>query len=116
MSANAIKRLHVAQLYPVAIFVKPKSVESVLEWNKRMNEEQARKSYERALKRKKYCTKQVKRVSFFSHLPTYGQRLDTKDGVKKLQTIAVVTEFPKKYYNIQLGDGSDIKIGQRELV
>jgi len=50
VSANAIKRLHVAQLYPVAIFVKPKSVESVLEWNKRMNEEQARKSYERALK------------------------------------------------------------------
>ena len=60
VSANAIKRLHVAQLYPVAIFVKPKSVESVLEWNKRMNEEQARKSYERALKRKRHYTKQVK--------------------------------------------------------
>ena len=50
MSANAIKRLHVAQLFPIAIFVKPKSVESVLEMNKRMTEEQARKTYERALK------------------------------------------------------------------
>ena len=49
-----------------------------------------------------YCTMQGKRVSFFSYLPTFGQSLDTKDGVKKLQTIAVVTEFPKKYDNIQL--------------
>ena len=50
VSANAIKRLHIAQLYPIAIFVKPKSEDSVLEWNKRMTEEQARKTYERALK------------------------------------------------------------------
>ena len=50
VSANAIKRLHVAQLYPIAIFVKPKSIDAVLEWNKRMNDDQARKSYERALK------------------------------------------------------------------
>lgn len=50
VSANAIKRLHVAQLYPIAIFIKPKSLESVLEMNKRMTEEQARKTYERALK------------------------------------------------------------------
>ena len=50
VSANAIKRLHVAQLYPIAIFVKPKNEEIVLEWNKRMTEEAARKTYERALK------------------------------------------------------------------
>merc|ERR1711881_131932 len=50
VSANAIKRLHVAQLYPIAIFVKPKNEETVLEWNKRMTEEAARKTYERAIK------------------------------------------------------------------
>ncbi|XP_047353959.1 disks large homolog 4-like isoform X13 [Vespa velutina] len=50
VSGNAIKRLQVAQLYPIAIFIKPKSVESVKEMNKRMNEEQAKKTYERALK------------------------------------------------------------------
>ncbi|XP_034937867.1 disks large homolog 4 isoform X4 [Chelonus insularis] len=50
VSGNAIKRLQVAQLYPIAIFIKPKSVESVMEMNKRTTEEQAKKTYERALK------------------------------------------------------------------
>ncbi|XP_061383332.1 disks large 1 tumor suppressor protein isoform X10 [Danaus plexippus] len=50
VSGNAIKRLQVAQLYPIAIFIKPKSVESILEMTKRMTEEQAKKTYERALK------------------------------------------------------------------
>jgi len=50
VSANAIKRLHVATLYPIAVFLKPKSINSLLEMNKRMTEEQARKLYERALK------------------------------------------------------------------
>ncbi|XP_028165661.1 disks large 1 tumor suppressor protein isoform X6 [Ostrinia nubilalis] len=50
VSGNAIKRLQVAQLYPIAIFIKPKSVESIMEMNKRMTEEQAKKTYERALK------------------------------------------------------------------
>ncbi|XP_077987668.1 disks large homolog 1-like isoform X3 [Glandiceps talaboti] len=50
VSGNAIKRLQVAQLYPVAIFIKPKSVEAIMEMNKRITEEQARKTYERALK------------------------------------------------------------------
>ncbi|XP_055618024.1 disks large 1 tumor suppressor protein isoform X8 [Toxorhynchites rutilus septentrionalis] len=50
VSGNAIKRLQVAQLYPIAIFIKPKSVESVMEMNRRMTEEQAKKTYERALK------------------------------------------------------------------
>lgn len=30
VSANAIRRLQVAQLYPVAIFIKPKSVEFIM--------------------------------------------------------------------------------------
>nr|XP_021182365.2 disks large 1 tumor suppressor protein isoform X8 [Helicoverpa armigera] len=50
VSGNAIKRLQVAQLYPIAIFIKPKSIESIMEMNKRMTEEQAKKTYERALK------------------------------------------------------------------
>ncbi|XP_055588483.1 disks large 1 tumor suppressor protein isoform X4 [Uranotaenia lowii] len=50
VSGNAIKRLQVAQLFPVAIFIKPKSVESIMEMNRRMTEEQAKKTYDRALK------------------------------------------------------------------
>lgn len=50
VSGNAIKRLQVAQLYPIAIFIKPKSVESIMEMTKRMSEDQAKKTYERALK------------------------------------------------------------------
>ncbi|XP_065353940.1 disks large 1 tumor suppressor protein isoform X3 [Cloeon dipterum] len=50
VSGNAIKRLQVAQLYPIAIFIRPKSVESIMEMNKRTTEEQAKKTYERALK------------------------------------------------------------------
>lgn len=50
VSANAIKRLHVAQLYPIAIFLKPKCTDSLMEMNKRMTEEQARKLFERATK------------------------------------------------------------------
>ncbi|XP_051997550.1 disks large homolog 1 isoform X4 [Xyrauchen texanus] len=50
VSGNAIKRLQLAQLYPIAVFVKPKSVENILEMNKRLLEEQGRKTYDRALK------------------------------------------------------------------
>lgn len=50
VSGNAIKRLQVAQLFPVAIFIKPKSIDSIIEMNKRMTEEQAKKTFERALK------------------------------------------------------------------
>ncbi|KAM5180847.1 disks large homolog 2 isoform 2-T2 [Mantella aurantiaca] len=50
VSGNAIKRLQVAQLYPIAIFIKPKSVESLMEISKRLTEEQGRKTYDRALK------------------------------------------------------------------
>ncbi|XP_046716968.1 disks large homolog 2 isoform X10 [Silurus meridionalis] len=50
VSGNAIKRLQVAQLYPIAIFIKPKSIESLMEMNKRLTDEQAKKTYDRALK------------------------------------------------------------------
>ena len=48
--SSLFRRLHVAQLYPIAVFLRPRSVESILEMNKRMTEEQARKTYERAAK------------------------------------------------------------------
>ncbi|XP_029471749.1 disks large homolog 1 isoform X6 [Rhinatrema bivittatum] len=50
VSGNAIKRLQSAQLYPVSIFIKPKSMENIMEMNKRLTEEQARKTFERAMK------------------------------------------------------------------
>ncbi|XP_045895022.1 disks large homolog 2 isoform X5 [Micropterus dolomieu] len=50
VSGNAIKRLQVAQLYPIAIFIKPKSVDSLMDMNKRLTEEQARKTFDRAMK------------------------------------------------------------------
>lgn len=50
VSGYAIKRLQVATLYPIAIFLKPKSVDSIRELNKRLTEEQAQKTYDRALK------------------------------------------------------------------
>ncbi|XP_053341384.1 disks large homolog 4 isoform X3 [Clarias gariepinus] len=50
VSANAIRRLQAAQLHPIAIFVRPKSLENVLEINTRLTEEQARKGFDRAVK------------------------------------------------------------------
>ncbi|XP_037389448.1 disks large homolog 4 isoform X1 [Pygocentrus nattereri] len=50
VSANAIRRLQAAQLHPIAIFVRPKSLENVLEINTRLTEEQARKGLDRAVK------------------------------------------------------------------
>ncbi|KAL4630790.1 hypothetical protein GN956_G16008 [Arapaima gigas] len=50
VSGNAIKRLQTAQLYPIAIFIKPKSMENILEMNKRLTEEQGRKTFDRAMK------------------------------------------------------------------
>ncbi|XP_075876170.1 disks large homolog 2 isoform X16 [Nelusetta ayraudi] len=50
VSGNAIKRLQVAQLYPIAIFIKPKSIDSLMDINKRLTEDQAKKTFDRALK------------------------------------------------------------------
>ncbi|XP_040911639.1 discs large homolog 1-like protein isoform X3 [Toxotes jaculatrix] len=50
VSGNAIKRLQLAQLHPIAIFIKPKSVENIMEMNKRLTEEQGKKTFDRATK------------------------------------------------------------------
>ncbi|XP_026185807.1 disks large homolog 3 isoform X6 [Mastacembelus armatus] len=50
VSGNAIKRLRQAQLYPIAIFIKPKSVEALMEMNKRQTYEQANKVFDKAVK------------------------------------------------------------------
>ncbi|XP_059507410.1 disks large homolog 3 isoform X2 [Stegostoma tigrinum] len=50
VSGNAIKRLQLALLYSIAIFIKPKSVQSLMEMNKRQTEEQATKAFDKALK------------------------------------------------------------------
>ncbi|XP_058494063.1 disks large homolog 1-like isoform X5 [Solea solea] len=50
VSGNAIKRLQLAGLYPIAVFISPLNVDNIQEMNKRFTEEQARKTYERAVK------------------------------------------------------------------
>ncbi|XP_039603004.1 disks large homolog 4 isoform X4 [Polypterus senegalus] len=50
VSANAVRRLQAAHLHPIAIFIRPKSLENILEINKRLTEEQARKALDRATK------------------------------------------------------------------
>ncbi|XP_017562647.1 disks large homolog 3 isoform X7 [Pygocentrus nattereri] len=50
VSGNAIKRLQQAQLYPISIFIKPKSIEALMEMNKRQTYEQANKVFDKAMK------------------------------------------------------------------
>ncbi|XP_070640661.1 disks large homolog 3 isoform X3 [Bos indicus] len=50
VSGNAIKRLQQSQLYPIAIFIKPKSIEALMEMNRRQTYEQANKIYDKAMK------------------------------------------------------------------
>ncbi|XP_053726546.1 disks large homolog 1-like isoform X2 [Synchiropus splendidus] len=50
VSGNAIKRLQLAGLHPIAIFIRPRNVDNILEMNKRLSEEQARKTFDRAVK------------------------------------------------------------------
>ncbi|XP_029285094.1 disks large homolog 1-like isoform X2 [Cottoperca gobio] len=50
VSGNAIKRLQLAGLHPVAVFIRPRNVDNILEMNKRFTEEQARKTFDRAVK------------------------------------------------------------------
>ncbi|XP_072245119.1 disks large homolog 4-like isoform X3 [Leuresthes tenuis] len=50
VSGNAIKRLQMAGLHPIAIFIRPRNVDNILEMNKRLTEEQARKTFDRAVK------------------------------------------------------------------
>lgn len=50
VSANAIKRLEAARLFPIAIFIKPRSTRFIRAMNEDMSEEQAEKSYNRAVR------------------------------------------------------------------
>ncbi|KAK6478084.1 disks large-like protein 4 isoform X1 [Huso huso] len=50
VSANAVRRLQAAQLHPIAVFIRPKSLENIIEINKRLTEDQARKAFDRAVK------------------------------------------------------------------
>uniref|UniRef100_A0A8C5QBL1 Discs large MAGUK scaffold protein 3 n=1 Tax=Leptobrachium leishanense TaxID=445787 RepID=A0A8C5QBL1_9ANUR len=50
VSGNAIKRLQQAQLFPIAIFIKPKSVDALMEMNRRQTFEQAHKMFDKAIK------------------------------------------------------------------
>ncbi|XP_073456887.1 disks large homolog 3-like isoform X2 [Aquarana catesbeiana] len=50
VSGNAIKRLQQAQLFPIAIFIKPKSVDALMEMNRRQTYEQALKMFDKATK------------------------------------------------------------------
>lgn len=53
-SGSAITRLQAAGLYPIAIFIKPKSVETIMLWNNgATSEDQARKTFEKAAKLEK---------------------------------------------------------------
>lgn len=48
ISPKAIKRLQEANIYPITIFIKPKSIESLLEMNKRWSYEEAARAMEHA--------------------------------------------------------------------
>lgn len=50
VSANAIKRLQLSAIYPIAIFIKPRCIESIMEWNRRITADQARSTFERAIR------------------------------------------------------------------
>ncbi|KAM6949068.1 disks large homolog 4-like [Aplochiton taeniatus] len=50
VSANAVRRLQAAQLHPIAIFIRPRSLDNILDLNKRLTEEQAAKALDRAIK------------------------------------------------------------------
>uniref|UniRef100_A0A674DGR3 Discs large MAGUK scaffold protein 4 n=1 Tax=Salmo trutta TaxID=8032 RepID=A0A674DGR3_SALTR len=50
VSANAVRRLQAAQLHPIAVFIRPRSLENILDLNKRLTEDQARKALDRAVK------------------------------------------------------------------
>ncbi|ESO09358.1 hypothetical protein HELRODRAFT_73781, partial [Helobdella robusta] len=50
VSGNAIRRLRAADLHPIAILIKPLSMENIKHWNAKVSDDQVKKSYERAVK------------------------------------------------------------------
>ncbi|KAJ3584947.1 hypothetical protein NHX12_013670 [Muraenolepis orangiensis] len=49
VSANAVRRLQAANLHPIAIFIRPRSLQNILDLNKRLSEDQAAKALDRAI-------------------------------------------------------------------
>uniref|UniRef100_A0A915HF84 Uncharacterized protein n=1 Tax=Romanomermis culicivorax TaxID=13658 RepID=A0A915HF84_ROMCU len=47
VSGNAIKRLQIAGLYPVAILIKPYNWQQLMEWNRRLTDEEAQQQFHR---------------------------------------------------------------------
>lgn len=78
VSGNAIKRLQAARIYPIAIFVKPRDIEFILAVNKKMSEDQAKKSFDRA------CRLENEFMEYFSSIVD-GENIDTiYDKVKQI--------------------------------
>ena len=50
VSAAAIRRLQSCSLLPIAILIRPRSIEMLREWDKRMPEDEARRQFERSLR------------------------------------------------------------------
>lgn len=48
VSGNAILKLQHAGIHPVSIFTKPRTIDTIYEWNKRISAEQARVAFERS--------------------------------------------------------------------
>lgn len=47
VSGGAIKRLQLAGIYPISIFIKPRSIENIMEFNQRLTVEQARIAFDK---------------------------------------------------------------------
>ncbi|XP_006146197.1 LOW QUALITY PROTEIN: disks large homolog 3 [Tupaia chinensis] len=84
VSGNAIKRLQQAQLYPIAIFIKPKSIEALMEMNRRQTYEQANKIYDKAMKLEQefgeYFTAIVQGDSLEEHYNKIKQIIEDQSG------------------------------------
>merc|ERR1712218_14173 len=77
-SGNAIKRLQAARIYPIAVFVRPRDTAFIMAINRKMTEEQARKSYERA------CRLENEFFEYFTAV-VEGDNIDALyDSVKKI--------------------------------
>ncbi|XP_045908032.1 uncharacterized protein LOC123972553 [Micropterus dolomieu] len=132
VSGNAIKRLQLAQLHPIAIFIKPKSVENIMEMNKRLTEEQGRKTFDRATKLEQEFTEHftdsmlgflTSRVKHTGSLPTpHSTRYSslmfkggelTRTGRRRVHQSGEKT--PNKYYGI-FGSGTKLYVTDKPVV
>lgn len=78
VSGNAIKRLQAARIYPIAVFVKPRDVDFILDINKKMSQEAAKKSFDRA------CRLENEFMEYFSAI-VEGEHIDSiYDKVKQI--------------------------------